>query len=731
MALTRPRPLRLDGRFFRRGGRRTFLKAVTYGPFPPGNPLDPHVEFPRIAAAGFNAIRIYEAPSQALLDCAAAHDLMVIAGLHWPWTQDFISNPRVLSGAELTYVRFLAAHGNHPSLAAVLVGNEIPPDLVRWLGPANVRQTVEHLIDVCRAEAPHLLVAYANFPTTEYLEPRNADFTAFNLYLEQREPLARYLRRLQNIAGDRPVLITEFGLDTIRHDEDEQRDILDWHFRECLEAGIAGTTIYAWSDLWFTDDRTVTDWALGLTRADGGAKSALEHLGHILPAIESPRDVLRPGETPKVSIVVCTHNGASRLGDCLSACLSIDYPDYEVLVVDDGSTDTTREVVDSFPEVRCLHQDHAGLSAARNHGAREAHGEIIAYTDDDCEPDRDWLFWLVRAFDDPRVAAAGGPNLPPAPDGLQEAVVAAGPGAPSHVLLTDTRAEHLPGCNLAIRREALGAVRGFREQYRTAGDDVDLCWRLLDAGWQLAFAPAAFVWHRRRTSFLRYLKQQWGYGRAEALLYADHSDRFGSDGFRWEGAIYAGGPVSADAHAVIYHGHLGTAPFQSIASRVMPRRLLDRRFDGAFGSLLLAIADWWVPHLRGWSRWRHGGPFPRFRRAPRPVDLRARFHPRSGGPLKVYRDDLRDTTKLAFHTHDPAARLSFLHHLRSFGWATASETEGWDLKRRPDALVTVLERLGPESYILRIHLRHTPGHKRALVRQLQTAALDIGLELES
>ena len=71
----------------------------------------------------------------------------------------------------------------------------------------------------------------------------------------------------------------------------------------------------------------------------------------------------------------------------------------------------------------------------------------------------------------------------------------AAPGAPAHVMLNDAEAEHLPGCNLAIRKAALNAIGGFREHYRTAGDDVDICWRLRDAGGHLRFMPGAMVWH--------------------------------------------------------------------------------------------------------------------------------------------------------------------------------------------------------------------------------------------
>ena len=90
--------------------------------------------------------------------------------------------------------------------------------------------------------------------------------------------------------------------------------------------------------------------------------------------------------------------------------------------------------------------------------------------------------------------AVGGPNLTPE-DGWLAACVAAAPGQPTHVLESDQIAEHIPGCNMAFRREALVAIDGFDPQYRKAGDDVDVCWRLQQEGMWITFAPAAFVWH--------------------------------------------------------------------------------------------------------------------------------------------------------------------------------------------------------------------------------------------
>ena len=83
--------------------------------------------------------------------------------------------------------------------------------------------------------------------------------------------------------------------------------------------------------------------------------------------------------------------------------------------------------------------------------------------------------------------------------------VAHAPGGPIHVLVSDTEAEHIPGCNMAYRREALLAIGGFDSQFRAAGDDVDVCWRLQERGETLGFHAAAVVWHCRRKSVRGYL----------------------------------------------------------------------------------------------------------------------------------------------------------------------------------------------------------------------------------
>ena len=151
----------------------------------------------------------------------------------------------LLAAARAALQRGLLEVGGHPALAAVYVGNEVPADLVRWMGPLPVRRAIEGLIALGRQVAPHLMFAYANYPSTEYLEPENADFTAFNVYLEDESALRSYIKRLHHIAGDRPLVIAEFGLDSRRNGPQQQAATLAWGLRAAADLTTAGMTVFA------------------------------------------------------------------------------------------------------------------------------------------------------------------------------------------------------------------------------------------------------------------------------------------------------------------------------------------------------------------------------------------------------------------------------------------------------------------------------------------------------
>jgi len=646
-------PLRADGKFFRAGSCRVPLTSVTYGPFPGGWPESFDDDFARIAAAGFNSIRLYEMPGRAMLDAAQRQGLRVFGGLKWASGTDFFRRPEHFSAAKVVLTEHLRATVGHPALAGVYVGNEIPADLVRWMGPVNVRRALEELIATGRATAPDLLFAYGNYPSTEYLEPENADFTAFNVYLEDEAALRRYLKRLHHLAGDRPVVVSEFGLDSRRHGFARQAELLARANTIACEEETAGFTVFAWSDRWHNGNE-VLDWDFGLIDREGRAKPALEAISNFTFPISHP--------VPRVSVIVCTRNGFDRIGACLSAIGRMDDANFEAIVVDDGSTDGTAEfVTENFPSARLLRLKPGGLSRARNAGAAAATGEILAFTDDDCEPDLEWISRLRKGFADGRFAAAGGPNLAPPAQSLAQAVVSAAPGAPSHVMLDDGEAEHLPGCNLAVTKAAFDAIGGFDPQFHTAGDDVDFCWRLRDAGYRLGFVPGAFVWHWRRPSLRAFLRQQRGYGIAERLLLAKHPQRFNGRGeAKWDGFVYQGGPVHANEGSVIYYGPMGMAGYQSVTDRMMPLRPLEPRFDSPSGRLLLAVLKTLQPRVRSWARNRTWCR-PRFRPPVAPSSAPSREW-EIWSPAGKTRDD-------------------FLQELLAEGWTPGGATDLWDVEK--------------------------------------------------
>jgi GT2 family glycosyltransferase len=566
--------LETRGKFFFSGQEKVILKGVTYGPFDParGEPDGSGAGFPsrevvktdfdRMLALGANCLRTFTVPPRWLLDLAAERQLKVLIGIPWAEHCCFLDSGELRREIHEAIAGAADACAGHPAVAAYLVGNEIPPDIVRWHGAPRVSAFLAELAALIRARDPGVPVGYANFPSTEYLETDFADFLAFNVYLHKPGEFRRYLAHLQILAGDRPLLLTEFGMDSFRESEAGQASTLSWQVRTALEAGVAGTVVFSFTDEWFTGGHDVGGWAFGLVDRARRPKLAYDavkrwYASPTLPPLE---------EYPKVSVVICAYNAETTMRACLDSLQQLRYPAYEVVVVDDGSTDRTGEIADEYEGIHVIHQENKGLSAARNVGIAASTGEIVAYTDSDCVVDPDWLHYLVATFLASGHSAVGGPNLPPPEDSLVAACVAGSPGGPLHVLLDDEEAEHIPGCNMAFRREVLEEIGGFDPIYRAAGDDVDLCWRLQDKGYQIGFSPAAVVWHFRRNTVKAYVGQQRGYGKAEALLYFRHPHRFNALGHsRWRGRIYGGiSGLFSLRRPKIYAGVFGRGLFQTL-----------------------------------------------------------------------------------------------------------------------------------------------------------------------
>ena len=160
-----------------------------------------------------------------------------------PWQMRvlFLDDGAVRKEIRASVRRAARGSAGHPAILGFYVDNEIPPDLVRWYGPQRVEGFLDSLVRIVKDEDSEALAAYANFPPTEYLIPRETDFLSYNVYLHRGADLRAYLSRLQNLAEERPLLLGEFGMDTIRHSEEEQSNLLSLHWDEVFR-GVLSTS---------------------------------------------------------------------------------------------------------------------------------------------------------------------------------------------------------------------------------------------------------------------------------------------------------------------------------------------------------------------------------------------------------------------------------------------------------------------------------------------------------
>jgi O-antigen biosynthesis protein len=562
--------VRVSGKFFRVGADKWYARGFCYGPFAANvdgdfvpEPRQVRADFAHMSRLGATCLRTYFPPPAWLLDTALESGLHILVDVPWEKHRCFFEDWTSQEQARDAVRKTASTLGRSAAVFAISVANELPNDVVRFYGARRIQRFLDELLDIVHQEAPECLATYANFPTTEFLQLSQQDFCCFNVYLHDSKALGNYLDRLQHLAGTMPLVISEYGIDALRHGEDEQALRLVDFGRTAFRHGAAGSFVFSFTDDWFTGGHQIENWAFGVTNRDRSDKAAATCLARIWNDL--PQTVMS-SELPKVSVVVCSYNGGATLRECLHSLMKLNYPDYEVILVDDGSQDDTPAIAADFPQVTYIRQANKGLSAARNVGLEAAHGEIVAYTDSDCVADDDWLSYLAHGMLEQQVDAIGGPNLTPSSDNSVAKCVAASPGNPSHVMFDDQCAEHVPGCNMAFRRSTLLSIDAFDPQFRQAGDDVDICWRLLEQGYRIGYAAAAMVWHHRRCTVSAYYQQQKGYGRAEAMLAFKHPQRFAAMGsLRFDGVIYGDGKAGLPlVPARVYHGRFGSALFQTI-----------------------------------------------------------------------------------------------------------------------------------------------------------------------
>src|SRR6516162_5851851 len=209
----------VDGKFLSADSKTFYVRGVTYGAFTPDeagreyadDPLIEH-DFAQMAKLGINTVRIpHTVPPRSLLDIAALHGLRVMVGLSAEQSAGYLIDRKLPGDFADRFRAKVRVCAGHPALLCLALGNEIMASQARWLGRRRVTRYLQSLYKIVKKEDPQAIVTYVNYPTTEYLELPFLDLVSFNVYLESEERLRAYLARLQNIAGDRPLIMSEVG----------------------------------------------------------------------------------------------------------------------------------------------------------------------------------------------------------------------------------------------------------------------------------------------------------------------------------------------------------------------------------------------------------------------------------------------------------------------------------------------------------------------------------------
>jgi len=234
---------------------------------------------------------------------------------------------------------------------------------------------------------------------------------------------------------------------------------------------------------------------------------------------------------PPISVVVCTRDRPESLAACLAAMARLDYPAFEVVVVDNASAGPATAEAVAASGFRYVREERPGLGWARNRGAAEVRHAIIAYTDDDVRVGRGWLRGIATGFADPQVAGVTGQVLPAELDTPAqiyfERYSGMGKGGVARWLhrgeLGDAGALAAHQCgvgaNMAFRRSTLERLGGFDTALGVGtpslgAEDIDMFHRVLAAGLAIRYEPAALVWHQHRRDMPGLRRQIYGNGRA-------------------------------------------------------------------------------------------------------------------------------------------------------------------------------------------------------------------------
>jgi glycosyltransferase involved in cell wall biosynthesis len=245
----------------------------------------------------------------------------------------------------------------------------------------------------------------------------------------------------------------------------------------------------------------------------------------------------------KISVIVPTYNRRNLLEQTLNSLFRQDYSEYEIIVVSDGSTDGTNEYLQQLAnegKIRYFYHENCGLAATRKAGLTYASGEVIAFTDDDCVVPNHWLTSIAQHFNEEGVAGVGGSTRTGNPDNIFAVATDVMQNYFKEVINIDGVAvPFFTGNNVAYKRTVLDTVGGPDPRFRMGAEDRDLTFRVAQTGEKLLYDPHLVVEHYNDSTFWKFLKHQYDFGRGSYLFYT-RTAGFGKRPSRMPLSIYFG-----------------------------------------------------------------------------------------------------------------------------------------------------------------------------------------------
>jgi glycosyltransferase involved in cell wall biosynthesis len=502
-----------DGKSFLLEGSSFRFRGLRHEP----EPTDPLVgqnhrlHLGRMAGAGYTVVSMPPPPRGAIGE-ATASGLRFMLELNCPSLDGLAARSRrerkrLVREAAMRVRRAVEPWSGSEALLGIAF--ECPAALGRSdLGTGVVRQAADELAICLHDEESSLLAAWRDCWPLERGCPSEFDFVIVEFELANRDELAPAIIASHCEVGDRPLVV---GSVSLRASEECGASDVAWVMDNALRCGAGGT--------------------IAECRARGKGTDGDSEMARVNRQTVRDLDV----NWPSISVVVNAHNAESTLDECLSHCDALEYPQLEVIVIDDGSTDATPAIARAHPRAQLVTIPRRGLSEGRNVGYRSASGGLIAYLDADAYPSPDWLWYIALAALGDGIAGSGGPNIPALYEPVQARVVARSPGGPVPELRGPDRAKHVPGCNMAFWRQVLEELHGF-DPVLESTEDVEFEWRVVESGREIAYHPAALVWHHPRPGLRPYLRQQRHYGRGQAIVERRYPERF-PRGYRLRNAV--------------------------------------------------------------------------------------------------------------------------------------------------------------------------------------------------